>query len=43
MAFGERTDEARGFASMVAKSGKELIRDWEIGCESTDEKIMGFA
>lgn len=43
MAFGERTDDARGFASMVARGGKELIRDWEIGCEGTAEKIMGLA
>jgi len=39
MAFGERVDEARGFASMVAKGGKEFITDWEIGCEKTAEKI----
>jgi predicted nucleotidyltransferase component of viral defense system len=42
MAFGERTDEARGFASMVARSGKELIRDWEIRCERTAGKILGL-
>ncbi|PWB51231.1 MAG: hypothetical protein C3F06_10455 [Candidatus Methanoperedenaceae archaeon] len=42
MAFGERYDEARGFASMVARAGKELIKDWEIGCERTAEKIMGL-
>jgi hypothetical protein len=40
MAFGERSDEARGFASMVARGGKELIRDWEISCERTAEKII---
>lgn len=40
MAFGEWSDEARGFASMVARGGKELIRDWEINCERTAEKIM---
>ncbi len=40
MAFGERADEARGFASMVARGGKELIREWEIGCEKTAGKIM---
>lgn len=40
MAFGERIDEARGFASMVARGGKELIREWEIGCEKTAGKIM---
>ncbi|GFO96371.1 hypothetical protein ig2599ANME_0559 [groundwater metagenome] len=40
ISFGERADEARGFASMVARGGKELIRDWEIGCEKTAEKIM---
>ncbi len=43
MAFGERSGEARGFASMVARGGKELIRDWEIGCERTAEKIMKLA
>ncbi len=42
MAFGERTGEARGFASMVARGGKELIDDWEIGCEKTAGKIMGI-
>ncbi len=40
MAFGERSDEARGFASMVARGGKDLIKDWEIGCERTATKIM---
>ena len=42
MAFGERADEARGFASMVARGGKELIREWEIGCEKTAGKIIGL-
>jgi hypothetical protein len=42
MAFGERADEARGFASMVARGGKELIKKWEIECEKTAEKIMGL-
>lgn len=39
MAFGERVDEARGFASVVARGGKELIRDWEIGCEKIAQKF----
>jgi predicted nucleotidyltransferase component of viral defense system len=43
MAFGERADEARGFASMVARGGKELIREWEIGCEKTAGKILSLA
>ncbi len=42
MAFGERADEARGFASMVARGGKELIREWEIGCEKTAGKILSL-
>ncbi|MDO8728167.1 MAG: nucleotidyl transferase AbiEii/AbiGii toxin family protein [Candidatus Methanoperedens sp.] len=40
MTFGERADEARGFASMVARGGKEIIREWEIGCEKTAMKIL---
>ncbi len=40
MAFGERADEARGFASMVARGGKELIREWEIRCEKTAGRIL---
>lgn len=42
MAFGERTDEAHGFTSMVARGGKELIREWEIGCEKTAKNILGL-
>jgi len=42
MAFGERADEARGFASMVARGGKEHIKKWEIECEKTAQKIMGL-
>ncbi|MBU4492192.1 MAG: nucleotidyl transferase AbiEii/AbiGii toxin family protein, partial [Euryarchaeota archaeon] len=40
MAFGDRANEAQGFASMVCRGGKVLIKDWEIGCERTAEKIM---
>jgi predicted nucleotidyltransferase component of viral defense system len=40
MAFGDRGNEAQGFASMVCRSGKELIKDWEIGCEKTARKIL---
>jgi hypothetical protein len=40
MAFGERTDEARGFASMVARGGKEFIKNWEMNCEKTAEGII---
>ncbi|MCX9009943.1 MAG: nucleotidyl transferase AbiEii/AbiGii toxin family protein [Candidatus Methanoperedens sp.] len=40
MAFGERADEARGFSSMVARGGKELIKNWEMNCEKTAEEII---
>ncbi len=40
MAFGDRAHEAQGFASMVCRGGKVLIKDWEIGCERTAQKIM---
>ena len=40
MAFGDRAHEAQGFASMVCRGGKALIKDWEIGCEKTAGKIM---
>lgn len=40
MAFGDRGNEARGFASMVCRGGKELVKDWEIMCEKTAEKIL---
>lgn len=40
MAFGNRASEAQGFASMVSRGGKVIIKDWEIGCEKTAEKIM---
>jgi predicted nucleotidyltransferase component of viral defense system len=40
MAFGDRASEAQGFASMVCRGGKALIKDWEIGCERLAEKIM---
>ncbi len=40
MAFGDRASEAQGFASMVCRGGKVLIKDWEIGCEKTAKKIM---
>jgi predicted nucleotidyltransferase component of viral defense system len=42
MAFGERTGEAQGFASMVCRGGKALIKDWEIECERTAKNIMQF-
>ncbi len=42
MVFGDRTNEAQGFASMVCKGGKALIKDWEIGCEKTARKILQF-
>lgn len=40
MTFGDRANEAQGFASMVCRGGKALIKDWEIGCERLAEKIM---
>jgi hypothetical protein len=40
MTFGDRANEAQGFASIVCRGGKALIKDWEIGCEKTAEKIM---
>lgn len=40
MSFGERSGEALGFASMVNKGGKELVKNWEIGCEKTTQKIL---
>ncbi len=40
MAFGDRSSEAQGFASMVCKGGKELVKDWELGCEKTAGKIL---
>jgi predicted nucleotidyltransferase component of viral defense system len=40
MAFGDRASEAQGFASMVCRGGKALIKDWEIGCERLADKIM---
>lgn len=41
MSFGERSEEARGFASMVARGGKELFAgNWEMSCEKTAEKIL---
>ncbi len=40
MTFGDRNNEAQGFASMVCRGGKELIKDWEIMCEKTAEKIL---
>ncbi len=43
MAFGDRSNEALGFASMVNRGGKELVKDWEMGCEKTAQKIMQLA
>lgn len=40
MAFGDRASEAQGFASMVCRGGKELVKDWEIMCEKTAGKIL---
>lgn len=40
MAFGDRAVEAQGFASMVCGGGKAIIKDWEIGCEKTAQRIM---
>lgn len=40
MAFGDRNNEAQGFASMVCRGGKELIKDWEIMCEKTARTIL---
>lgn len=40
MSFGDHTNEAQGFASMVCRGGKELIKEWEIGCEKTARRIL---
>ena len=40
MAFGDRNNEAQGFASMVCRNGKELIKGWEIMCEKTARTIL---
>ncbi len=40
IAFGDRAIEAQGCASMVCGGGKAIIKDWEIGCEKTAQKIM---
>ncbi len=40
MAFGDQASEAQGFASMVCRGGKELVKDWEIMCEKTAGKIL---
>lgn len=37
--FGERSAEAKGFASMVCRGGRELVMDWEMRCLETARRI----
>ena len=42
-AFGERSTEAKGFASMVCRGGRELVGDWEMRCQKTARRIRSMA
>jgi len=38
-AFGERSAEARGFAAMACRGGKELVAEWEMRCLETAREL----
>ncbi len=38
--FAGRYQDAQGFASMVCYGGKELIKNWEVECESLADRIL---
>ena len=40
--FESKAIEARGFASMIGKEGKDQIEDWEGFCISTAERMKLF-
>ena len=40
--FGSRSQEARGFASMVARLGREKISHWDDFCMTAAEMLKGF-
>jgi len=42
-AFGERSAEAKGFASMVCRGGRALVGDWEMRCLETARRIRSMA